>query len=47
VSARGWEMKAFEDMLDAVVCAWIGVTVLEGRARAYGDERSAIWIPEP
>jgi hypothetical protein len=23
-NARGWEMKAFEDQLDAVVCAWVG-----------------------
>jgi predicted RNase H-like nuclease len=46
-SARGWEMKAFEDMLDAIICAWVGVTVLQGKALAYGDERSAIWIPKP
>jgi predicted RNase H-like nuclease len=32
-SARGWEMKAFEDMLDAFVCAWVGVAVLQGKAR--------------
>ena len=44
-SAKGWELKAFEDMMDAIVCAWIGITVLEGRAMAYGDSRSAIWIP--
>ena len=43
--ARGWQMKAFEDMLDAVVCAWVGMKVLEGRAMPYGDEVSAVWIP--
>lgn len=43
----GRKMKAFEDALDAVVCAWVGICVLEGRAVAFGDEDSAIWIPEP
>lgn len=47
VTARGYEMKAFEDSLDAVVCAWVGACVLDGRARAYGDEDSAIWAPRP
>lgn len=40
-------LKAFEDMLDAVVCAWVGVKALEGEAIPYGDEHSAIWIPSP
>jgi predicted RNase H-like nuclease len=43
--ARGFEAKAYEDMLDAVVCAWGGVRALQGRARAFGNEQSAIWIP--
>jgi predicted RNase H-like nuclease len=43
--ASGVEMKAFEDMLDAIVCAWVGVCALEGRAVPYGDQDSAIWIP--
>ena len=38
-------LKAYEDMLDAVVCAWVGVCALEGRAQPFGDETSAIWIP--
>ena len=38
-------MKAFEDTLDAVVCAWVGACVLEGRAKALGDGDSAIWVP--
>ena len=42
---RGAALKAFEDALDAVVCAWVGVCVLEGRAKAYGDADSAIWVP--
>lgn len=45
VDARGYQMKAFEDALDAVVCAWIGACVLDGRAKAYGDGESAIWVP--
>ncbi|NKF13527.1 DUF429 domain-containing protein [Rhizobium sp. BUS002] len=45
--ARGFEMKAFEDALDAVVCAWVGACVMDGRARAFGDRESAIWVPLP
>ncbi|WP_240533433.1 DUF429 domain-containing protein [Sinorhizobium fredii] len=44
-SASGAELKAFEDMLDAVVCAWTGICAIEGRATAFGDDASAIWIP--
>lgn len=40
-------LKAYEDMLDAVVCAWVAICVLEGRARAFGNADSAIWIPCP
>jgi predicted RNase H-like nuclease len=39
------QLKAYEDALDAVVCAWVGICVLEGRAIALGDADSAIWIP--
>lgn len=46
-NSRGHEMKAFEDTLDAVVCAWVGTCVVDGRARAYGDQESAIWCPSP
>ncbi|MBY5646013.1 DUF429 domain-containing protein [Rhizobium leguminosarum] len=46
VTARGHELKAFEDVLDAIVCAWVGACLLNGRAKAYGDELSAIWVPE-
>src|ERR1019366_8632027 len=38
-------MKAFEDTLDAVVCAWVRIRALEGRAEAIGDSDSAIWVP--
>jgi predicted RNase H-like nuclease len=39
-------LKRFEDALDAAVCAWVGAMYAEGRAEAYGDDRSAIWIPD-
>jgi predicted RNase H-like nuclease len=45
MSASGVELKAYEDALDAVICAWVAVCVLEGRAMPFGDEDSAIWIP--
>lgn len=38
-------MKEFEDMLDAVVCAWVGIKALRGEARPFGDDDAAIWIP--
>jgi predicted RNase H-like nuclease len=41
------QMKAHEDMLDAIVCAWVGTCFLEGTAIAFGDADSAIWIPAP
>ena len=45
--ATGAELKAYEDALDAVVCAWVGICALEGKAVPFGDENSAIWIPQP
>lgn len=39
-------LKALEDAIDALVCAWVGVEYRAGRARAYGDETAAIWIPD-
>ncbi len=41
---RGAFLKAYEDRLDAVVSAWIGVAALRGEATPNGDDRSAIWI---
>jgi predicted RNase H-like nuclease len=40
-------LKGYEDALDAIVCAWIGCEFLAGRCVAYGDEKSAIWLPKP
>jgi predicted RNase H-like nuclease len=45
LDASAVEVKAYEDALDAVVCAWVGICALEGRATPLGDEDSAIWIP--
>ena len=42
-----WELKETEEALDAVICAWVGICALDGRADFYGDEDSAIWIPKP
>jgi predicted RNase H-like nuclease len=39
------ELKTYEDMLDAVICAWVAICTLEGHAVPFGDESSAIWIP--
>ena len=38
-------LKSYEDMLDAVVCAWVGTRALAGQATPFGDKESAIWIP--
>jgi predicted RNase H-like nuclease len=38
-------LKGYEDALDALVCAWVGVRYLAGRAHACGDDTAAIWIP--
>ncbi len=39
------DLKRYEDSLDALVCAWTGIEYLAGRAKAFGDENSAIWVP--
>lgn len=41
------QFKAFEDSLDAVICAWVAICALDGKAKPFGDEDSAIWIPLP
>ncbi|MEO5759510.1 MAG: DUF429 domain-containing protein [Mesorhizobium sp.] len=46
-SASAKEWKAYEDTLDAVVCAAVGICVLEGRAIPFGDKNSSIWVPKP
>lgn len=34
-------LKRYEDALDALVSAWVGIEYLEGRAQAYGDATAA------
>lgn len=43
-SLRHW--KAWEDAIDAVVCCWVGLEWLAGRALAYGNDDAAIWAPK-
>jgi len=38
-------LKSVEDMLDALICAWIGIEHLEGRTVGLGDATAAIWVP--
>jgi predicted RNase H-like nuclease len=38
-------LKRYEDVLDALVCAWVGIAYLKGRAVPYGDAAAAIWSP--
>lgn len=38
-------LKRYEDVLDALVCAWIGVKYLGGQAEPLGDATAAIWCP--
>lgn len=39
------ELKRYEDALDALVCAWVGVRYMQGTAIAHGDDTAAIWCP--
>ena len=38
-------LKRYEDALDALVCAWVGVEYLGGRTLPLGDGDAAIWCP--
>lgn len=38
-------LKAHEDRLDALICAWVGALCLDGKALPLGDADSAIWVP--
>jgi predicted RNase H-like nuclease len=39
------ELKPYEDKLDALISALVGVYVLEGKAEPLGDDDCAIWVP--
>jgi predicted RNase H-like nuclease len=38
-------LKPYEDALDALVSAWMGLEYLAGRATALGDAHAAVWCP--
>lgn len=38
-------LKPWEDALDALICAWVGMEHLQGRTRGLGDRTAAIWCP--
>ena len=38
-------LKRYEDAIDALLCAWVGICYLEGNAVAFGDKTAAIWCP--
>ena len=45
---RGWRLKAYEDRLDAVVCAAVAIACSQRRsAVVHGDDDAAIWVPVP
>ena len=37
-------LKPVEDMLDGLICAWIGIEDLDGRTVGLGDNTAAIWV---
>jgi predicted RNase H-like nuclease len=39
-------LKRYEDALDALVCAWVGLRFASGDATPYGDDTAAIWVPK-
>ena len=39
-------LKPVEDMLDGLICAWVGIEHLEGRTVGLGDDTAAIWVPQ-
>jgi predicted RNase H-like nuclease len=41
------DLKPYEDRLDALISAWVGACVLEGRAVPLGNDDCAIWVPKP
>jgi predicted RNase H-like nuclease len=40
-------LKGVEDMVDAVISAWVGKMIYENAAEPIGDAHSAIWVPAP
>jgi predicted RNase H-like nuclease len=38
-------LKRYEDAIDALVCAWVGICFIENSIQAFGDVTAAIWVP--
>ncbi len=38
-------LKRYEDALDALVCAWVGIQYVAGACTPYGNSTGAIWTP--
>ena len=38
-------LKRYEDTIDALVCAWVGICFLEKKIESFGDATAAIWVP--
>ncbi len=38
-------LKRYEDAIDALVCAWVGICFLENNIEPFGDSTAAIWVP--
>lgn len=38
-------LKRYEDALDAIVCAWVGLRFTQGSVAPYGDKSAVIWVP--
>lgn len=39
-------LKRYEDAIDALICAWVGIEYIAERAIPYSDETAAIWTPK-
>lgn len=39
------QLKGYEDAIDSVICALVGIDFVFGMACGYGDEQGTIWVP--
>ena len=46
LGTRPKNLKAREDMIDAVICCVVGIRALDGKAQPFGNSDAAIWVPE-
>ena len=40
------QLKGYEDAIDSVVCALVGMDFLFGNAIGYGNDKGTIWVPK-